>query len=281
MDIREIISSTRAYNFHSHTQFCDGRADMARFVNAAVSAGIKHLGFTPHSPIPIESPCNMADSDVTDYIKEFNRLKEEYSGQINLYISMEIDYLGKYWGASNPYFSKLPLDYRLSSIHFIPTQEGELIDVDGSTKSFMEKMHRYFHDDIRYVVDTFYHHTIDMIEAGGFDMIGHFDKIGLNASTYQPGIESEKWYKKHIDNVTDALKGRDIIVEINTKAWEPPVGYDEGVAGPYQPRLFPSEATIKQLQKAGLQIAVNSDVHFPERITVGRDAAFSILDSRN
>lgn len=279
MDIREIISSTRAYNFHSHTQFCDGRADMARFVNAAINAGIKHLGFTPHSPIPIASPCNMADSDVADYINEFNSLKEEFAGRINLYLSMEIDYLGKQWGASNPYFLKLPLDYRLSSIHFIPTQTGELIDVDGSAKSFIEKMHRYFHDDIKYVVDTFYSHTIDMIEAGQFDMIGHFDKIGLNASTYKTGIEAEGWYKKHIDNVIDLLKSRDIVVEINTKAWDKPVAYDESVSGPYQPRLFPSEPTIKRLRDAGLMLAVNSDVHFPERITVGREAAFNILDS--
>ena len=43
----------------------------------------------------------------------------------------------------------------------------------------------------RHVVDTFYSHTLAMIEAGGFDMIGHFDKIGFNASYFQKGIEEK------------------------------------------------------------------------------------------
>lgn len=253
---------------------------MARFVAAAVSVGMKHLGFTPHSPIPIASPCNMLREQVDEYIAEFRRLKEEYDGTISLYMSMEIDYLGKMWGATSPLFSEIPLDYRLSSIHFIPAQDGEtLIDVDGSPKAFIEKMHKYFHDDIRYVVDTFYAHTLDMIEAGGFDMIGHFDKIGFNASKYQPGIEDEAWYKKHIDNVIDALRATDIVVEINTKAWEAPAGSSDEEKARYVSRLFPSAPTIRRLCDAGLPLAVNSDVHFPERITVGRDAAFEIIDS--
>ena len=281
MDIREIIKSTRDYNLHSHTQFCDGRAEMARFVEAAVAAGIKHLGFTPHSPIPIESPCNMKQEDVAPYIKEFNRLKEEYAGKINLYLSMEIDYLGKLWGASHEFFSEIPLDYKLSSIHFIPSQDdGTLIDVDGSPSGFIQKLHKYFHDDIHYVVDTFYSHTLDMIEAGGFDMIGHFDKIGFNASNYRPGIEDEAWYKKHIDNVIDALRSLDIVVEINTKAWNPPVGATPDEVKAYHPRLFPSPHVIRRLYEAGMPIAVNSDVHYPDRITFGRQAAFNIIDRK-
>lgn len=252
---------------------------MARFVAAAVESGIKHLGFTPHSPIPIESPCNMKADDVEAYFKEFRRLKQEYAGQIELYVSMEIDYLGDLWGASNEYFSSLPLDYRLSSIHFIPSQDGVLIDVDGSPKGFIEKMHKYFHDDIRYVVDTFYGHTLDMISRGGFDMIGHFDKIGLNASVYRPGIEDEDWYRKHIDNVIDALTASNLVVEVNTKAWEAPAGSTDEAIKAYKPRLFPSAPTIKRLRDAGLTLAVNSDVHYPERILVGREEAFGIIDS--
>ncbi len=278
MNIREIVNSTRDYNLHSHTQFCDGRAEMARFVEAAIEAGIRHLGFTPHSPIPIASPCNMKSEAVGEYINEFSRLKEKHAGTINLYLSMEIDYLGKLWGASHEYFKSIPLDYRLSSIHFIPTQDGELIDVDGSPDGFIKKMHKYFHDDIHYVVDTFYQHTLDMIEAGGFDMIGHFDKIGFNASRYQPGIEEEAWYKKHLDNVIDALIASGTVVEVNTKAWEPPVGSSQKEAQKYVPRLFPSAPTIRRLRDAGLTLAVNSDVHYPERISFGRKAAFKIID---
>lgn len=253
---------------------------MARFVEEAVSAGMKHYGFTPHSPIPFESPCNMKKSDVADYIAEYNRLKSLYRDQINLYLSMEIDYLGPEWGATNPYFATLPLDYKLSSIHFIPTPDGkEMIDVDGRPENFCKKMQLYFDNDIRYVVDKFYAQTIDMINAGGFDIIGHFDKIGFNASKYKPGIEQEKWYEDHIENVISTIKSTDIIVEINTKAWEAPIGSSPETFAEYEHRLFPSPSTIQKLVRENIPIVINSDAHYPSRIQAGRDAAFDIIGS--
>lgn len=41
-DLKEIISSTRAYNLHSHTQFCDGRVPMAVMAAQAVADGMLH-----------------------------------------------------------------------------------------------------------------------------------------------------------------------------------------------------------------------------------------------
>lgn len=60
MDFVSIIGSDMLYNFHSHTQFCDGRATMAEFAAEAVAQGFTHYGFSPHSPVPIQSPCNMS-----------------------------------------------------------------------------------------------------------------------------------------------------------------------------------------------------------------------------
>ena len=67
MDFNSIISQTRNYNFHSHTQFCDGHAPMSDMARAAAASGMRHYGFSPHSPIPIPSPCNMKAEDVDDY----------------------------------------------------------------------------------------------------------------------------------------------------------------------------------------------------------------------
>ena len=279
-DLHEIIASTRDYNFHSHTQFCDGRETMAAMVQQAISCGMKHYGFSPHSPIPLPSPCNMSALSVDEYIAEFNRLKELYDGRINLYLSMEIDFLGDKWGASDPYFDTVPLDYRLSSVHFISSPDGTEVDVDGRPGQFKGKMETYFDNDIRYVVDSFYERTLQMIEKGGFHMLGHFDKIGFNASSFSPGIEDEPWYRRHIDDVIDAVRDTDIIVEINTKAYPAPVGASaEEVAG-YVSRLFPSPNVIRRLVTAGIPLAVNSDAHYSSRITAGRDEAFAIIDGK-
>ena len=71
MDILSLIGNERRYNFHSHTEFCDGRAQMQAFAAKAVELGFRHYGFSPHSPIPIESPCNMAKSTFAPNLARF------------------------------------------------------------------------------------------------------------------------------------------------------------------------------------------------------------------
>lgn len=266
LDFKKITDSTDLYNFHSHTQFCDGRADMAAFAEAAAESGFLHYGFSPHSPIPVQSPCNMSFERVEEYLKEFRRLRDEYAGKLNLYCSMEIDYLGSDWGPSNPYFDTLPLDYRIGSVHFIPSAEG-MVDVDGRFESFKGKMERFFANDIKAVVNSFYTQTNAMISAGGFNIIGHFDKIGHNADHFAPGIESQKWYEALVNDTIDNIIASGIAVEINTKA----------LADHH--RFFPVVKYWRRLIDSGVTIVVNSDAHYPELINAGRNEALEILNS--
>ena len=257
MDFKTITSTTDNYNFHSHTQFCDGRASMAEMAQAAYDAGFKHWGFSPHSPVPIESPCNMPMEAVDGYLDEIRRLQNVYSGKLDIYASMEIDYLSPEWGPASEYFNTLPLDYRIGSVHFVPCGDG-FVDVDGSFDSFKGRMERHFHNDIRYVVDTFYDQSEKMLEAGGFDIIGHFDKIGHNASMFKPGIEDESWYSERVNSLIDLIIEKRVIVEINTKAWDTAC------------RIFPSRRWTDRLIDADIDIVVNSDAHYPDKTDAGR-----------
>lgn len=267
-ELSEIISTTDSYNFHSHTQYCDGRFTMDEFAAAAVAAGLKHYGFSPHSPIPVESPCNMKASDVDEFLDTVKRLNRQYQGKIQFYAGMEIDYLGEGSGAATDYFQSMPLDYRISSVHFIPAlTTGEKVDIDGSPERFIERMDTYFNGDIEYVVNRFYDRTSDMISEGGFDIIGHFDKIGLNASAYRPGIELEPWYEKRIDSIISQLSHTDILVEINTKAF--------AKTG----RFFPHERYWRKLMDAGCKFIINSDAHYTDLITASRDEALERLSA--
>lgn len=267
MDIIKELSSSRKYTLHSHTQFCDGRAPMQDFVVVAIKEGFTHYGFSPHSPVPIESPCNMSFDDVPAYLAEVDRLRDVYGDRIKLYAAMEIDYLGPQWGPSLEYFASLPLDYRIGSVHFLPTQEGELIDIDGSADRFKANMASKFHDDIRYVVEKFFNASAAMIEAGGFDIIGHFDKVAQNSSAYLPGIEDKQWFMDLADSLVDLICERKPIVEINTKA--------KLLHG----RIFPSERYLPKLVAAGVPIVVNSDAHVPGLIDASRDYAFQLIDN--
>lgn len=268
IDFISLLEGSRRYTLHSHTEFCDGRAQMEAFARRAAEERFTHYGFTPHSPVPIVSPCNMLADNVGRYLAEVDRIRRDHAGSgVSFMAGMEIDYLGDTWGPSSPYFDTIPLDYRIGSVHFIPSQSGELIDIDGRFESFRRKMAENFRDDIRYVVETFYAQSLKMVEAGGFDIIGHLDKVGHNAALYSPGIDREGWYMALADELVERVIGSGVTVELNTKAWR-----DHG-------RFFPSERLLRRLVEAGTPVIVNSDAHVPALIDASRDEAFALLDA--
>lgn len=260
IDIKQIISSTSKYNFHSHTQFCDGKTSMQNIIEAAIESGFTHWGFSPHSPVPIESSCNMSPESVSDYLSEINRLRREYGNRINIYASMEVDYLGNEWGAHSDYFKSLHLDYLISSVHFVQASDGTWVDIDGKPQSFIAKLEKYFHNDIKGVVEKYFEQSIRMVETGCFDIIGHLDKIGNNASVFRPGIENEAWYHSLCNQLVDTVAKSDILVEYNTKA------------------MRPSHTALKQLLQNKATILVNSDAHTTEGVNLNRNETIAHLN---
>ena len=264
-DLDGILSTSR-YNLHSHTQFCDGRGTMDQFARAAADAGILHYGFTPHSPVPFDTPCNMKADDVPAYLAEVERIRKKYD-TVQFYAGMEIDYLGPDWGPAHPYFSGLDLDYSIGSVHFLPAKSdpSRFIDVDGRPERFVQYMHEYFDDDIEYVVEEFYRRSSAMVRAGGFDILGHLDKIGANASYYLPGIERRRRYLDALNALVDDVIASGVCVEINTKSLA------------QTGRIFPRETVVARLYRAHVPLLVNSDTHYPDLINAGRPYALSLL----
>ncbi len=267
-DFKKITSSTRRYNLHTHTQFCDGRNSIEEICDAAERMGFKHLGFTPHSPLPIASPCNMAIEDVPIYIDTIRRMRERYPS-MHIYTAMEVDYLGDSWGPASEWCKTLPLDYTIGSVHFIPDLDGEYVDIDGSVERFRNTLQTRFDGDLRCLVDTFFDQSIAMVRTGHFDIIGHFDKIAHNASAVESDIESQPWYQKRLNELVEQIISSDLVVEINTKAF---------IA---DSRFFPNENLFSQLNNAGVRLVVNSDAHFADKINWGRDEALELLDALN
>ncbi len=271
------------HNYHSHTQFCDGHAPMEEMAEAARAAGMEVWGFSPHSPLPIPSPCNMAREDVGPYLAEVARLRELHRPELKIYAGMEIDWLDAKWGPHIDYFSSLPLDYRIGSVHFVKTQKGEHVDCDGSAGRFAGYLRDYFGGDLRYVADSFFNAEKEMIDRGGFDILGHLDKIAGNASAVRPGVEMEDWFMRHVDEVIDMAMERGLTIEINIKAArtdpdKEPLTADEAMAA--GGRFFPAAHWWEKLRPyrtathatpSGLilpGLVISSDAHWPGRLNV-------------
>ena len=189
-----------------------------------------------------------------DYLAEFRRLKAKYAGQIELYIGLEIDYLNEESNPSVARFRELPLDYRIGSVHLLYNDKGEVVDVDVTADKFRKLVDEEFGGDLVRVVHLYYERLMRMVELGGFDVVGHADKMHYNAAAYRPGLLDEPWYNALIQEYLDAIARRGYIVEVNTKSY-----LELGT-------FYPNERYFPVLLEKGIRVQVNSDSHYPERI---------------
>lgn len=252
-------------NYHSHSLFCDGRAGMEDFVRFAISEGFTSYGFSSHAPLPFHTFWTMEWDCMDDYLSEYHRLKTKYDGRIELYVGLEIDYLNE---ASNPSivrFRELPLDYRIGSVHLLYDDKGEVVDVDVPAAAFKQIVDERFGGDLERVVRLYYKRSMRMLELGGFDIVGHADKIHYNATCYRPGLPDEAWYDELVRGYFREIAHRGYQVEINTKAY-----HDLGT-------FYPGERYFSFLHDLGIRVQVNSDSHYPERINYGRAEALASL----
>lgn len=248
-------------NLHSHTPYCDGRAEMADMIAAARDAGFVNWGFSPHAPICVDSPCNMTEADVPAYKAEVERLRTLYP-DMTILAGMEVDYIDADHGPASAAVEGYGLDYVIGSVHFVPNQAGVPIDIDGSPEHFRERLATEFGGDLDYVVRTFWSQTMKMIEAGGFDIIGHIDKVARNATTVRPLLEQEPEYRAAIDAAVDAAIESGCAIEINTK--------QRASAG----RYFPHPRHWAHIARAGVVMPIDSDAHTTDAVDAGMaDAA--------
>lgn len=268
-EISDIIRSTDRYNLHSHSEFCDGHAPVAEIVAAACRNGFEVWGISPHSPICVDSPCNMSRDDMPTYFAETARLREEYAERMRILTALEVDFISRDFGPHIDYFEKMyqcgELDYRIGSVHFVPNQDGVPLDCDGSYERFARYLRDGYRNDLRYVVEKYFEQVLTMLELGGFELLGHFDKIAGNASCADPTIEDQCWYAALVEDVVRLAEDRDVVVEINTKAIES------------RKRLYPAERWWPLLLDSGIPLAVNSDCHDPQLTDLGRHQVLTAL----
>lgn len=252
-------------NYHSHCLYCDGRAGMEDFVRFALSMGFTSYGFSSHAPLPFPTAWTMEWDCMDDYLAEFRRLKEKYAGRIELYVGLEIDYLNEESNPSIARFRELPLDYRIGSVHLLYDDAGEVVDIDVPADKFRQIVDTHFGGDLERVVRLYYGRLTRMLELGGFDIVGHADKMHYNAACYRPGLLDEPWYDELVRTYFAEIARRGYQVEINTKAW-----HEQGT-------FFPNERYFSLLHELGIRVQVNSDAHYPERINNGRPEALKAL----
>lgn len=253
-------------NYHTHSQFCDGKGKMEEYVISAIEKKMTCLGFSGHSPVPIPSSWNMKLEDLPAYLNEASRLKSTYSDQIQIYSGLEFDYIEHQSSLSND--ELLQLDYFIGSIHYIGQfDDGRYFNYDESASCFDLGLQQIFGGDIRKLVFSYYEQVCKMIETYRPPLIGHIDLIKKFNTGDRYFNENEKWFTDAALPALELIKKHELIVEINTK------GYARRTCDTF----YPSPGILRDCHQMGIALTYSADAHSPEEVASHRESVELML----
>lgn len=241
-------------NYHTHTDFCDGEASAAQMARAAAELGYDALGFSGHAPFPTWMTGAVQPESLVAYAQELRRLKEVWAGRMDVHLGLEVDWYPPEIRPGDGSFSSLGLEYIIGSTHFVEFDGIPAFSVDGPTEALEAGIAAA--GGARRVYREYYRRLGDMIEDGGFDILGHFDLVRKNNASNRLFDEESRDYLDAAFEAAHRVKGRNIIVEINTGA----------MARGRRAEPYPSLALLREFRALGARITLDADAHAPAHL---------------
>jgi len=239
------------FSLHTHSQFCDGKTDMDQVCQAAIDKKINVLGFSSHAPVPIKTFWAMPFERLSDYLDEVNRCQLKYSDQLQIYRSLEADYIPGKTIAFDQWRKLAQLDYVIGSVHLILNPEnGKIMGLDGTPQNYDDGLLSAFGGDIKKAVSCYYKQIQDMVRLEKPEIIGHMDKVVMNNQNryFSP---QDAWHQQLIDETLLVIQAHSGIVEVNTR----------GVYRGKYHTWFPNEAIVKRCVALNIPLTISVDAH--------------------
>lgn len=255
-------------NHHTHCEFCDGKTSARNMARAASESGFKVLGFSSHAPLPFSTAWTMDTARLPGYAAEIRELGKRYAPGMEILLGLEVDFIEGMCGPADGRFDGVGLDYRIGSVHHVaPPALGEnpLSTVDGQQHGFDALIARGYGGDGLALARDYYRTLALCIDAGGFDIVGHFDLIRKNNPGQSRFREDTPAYREAAMMAVDRLKGDEFIVEINTG----------GMARGKTDSPYPASWILRELRARGVPVCVNADAHETRHLLACREAGLA------
>jgi histidinol-phosphatase (PHP family) len=239
------------FNFHTHSEYCDGKTGLQTLLNEALSLKLLSLGFSSHAPLPFYRGWAMKEAELGQYLNEIKDLRSQ-SRTVEVYAGLEVDFVP---GKVSPHTYSTNLDYTIGSIHFVDTfEDGDPWEIDNTSAVFADGLKKIFRGNVKEAVSRYYEITREMIDRYPPTITGHLDKIKIQNTGNLFFREDEPWYRDQIERTIKVIKRSETIVEVNTR-------------GIYQKKCndtYPSRWILEKLCNNNIPVTINSDAHHPK-----------------
>jgi histidinol-phosphatase (PHP family) len=264
---------------HTHTVFCDGKADMETMCQADFYKGFESIGFSSHAPIfkktGIKTRWHMPDEKLFEYIETALKTRKQWEGKLKVFLGLEVDYIQGICGPADADFQELPLDYIIGAVHYISSpKNGELFTVDGPPEEFCPGLEQFDNDGLA-LCAAYYDVYSGMISAAGCDILAHLDLVKKNNNRLKFFSPQDPEYTKLLVKTADTIAqaraapvgGSPPIVEVNTG----------GIIRSYTSEPYPSLAILRLLKERNIPLTINADAHAPEHLGGGYETAWEAM----
>lgn len=224
-------------NYHTHTVRCGHAIGTDReYVEHAIRAGLKILGFSDHVPVPFDggfvSPIRMGTDEIEDYFSSLTRLKNEYRRDIEILIGFEMEYFPAYFERTMKLLSAFPVDYLILGQHYLDNETGA---------------HRTTHptDRENYLV-KYVDQCIQGLDTGVFTYFAHPDTLNFTGD--------QAFYESQMRRLCQHALRKNVPLEFN-------------LTGMRTPYIYPHEPFFKIASEVGNPVILGFDAHEPHAIT--------------
>lgn len=221
-------------NYHTHTALCGhASGEMREYVEKAIEAGIKKLGFSDHAVQFYDggfvSGMRMRPEQAEGYIKEIKALAEEYKDDIQIFSGFEAEYFPSIFSRLQSFCRDYGVDYLIMGQHCLTCEATtDFWGMWGTTDPKLLK---------RYVNEL-----LEGISTGSFTYICHPDMFAFNGD--------ENVYNEEFTRLCRGAKAMGIPLEINLL----------GLRGN---RHYPTDRFFSIAKKEGCSFILGSDAHDP------------------
>ncbi|MCF0241584.1 MAG: histidinol-phosphatase [Treponema sp.] len=242
-------------NFHTHTNFCDGKNTAEEMVLSAIEKNFNALGFSSHSMFPFSGNWHIPSHDFISYTDEIKRLKEKYSDKIKIFTGFECDYYPTLTFPDKEFYKELSPDYLIGSVHYIANKKGHY-SVDNSSERVKRGLNILYNGNGKKAVQEYFAAEREMIEKGNFDILGHPDLIKIRNGELNFFNPNDSWYKKELKTLAKTAAKKGVIAEINTG----------GLARNSIKDFYPSQELMEYFFEYKVPVCINSDAHKTEHL---------------
>lgn len=223
-------------NYHTHTWRCNhasGSED--QYVENALKAGLQILGFADHAPYLFPdgyySRFRMKLSQFPDYVDTVLRLQEEYAGQIQIPLGLEIEFYPRHLPELLPILRDQPMDYLILGQHFVGNEYDAPYNGLGS--------------DDEGLLRQYVHQTCDAMNTGLFTCFAHPDLLNFQGDP--------RLFRQHMRDICIEAKSCGVPLEFNLL----------GLAGD---RHYPNPVFWELAAEEGCNVILGRDAHNPDAL---------------